>query len=122
MKARGGILPAVGKAAPTVLADGVAGRDAGRDGIAVHLGAAAARPVRGVGDVVEVVVEDPAIEDVDDNRGDVRIRDTGGQGVEETRVVVGYQVLLDRAAGAARADRELGQAVLLYEVGLDHHQ
>src|SRR6267143_2945232 len=122
IEAGGGILPAVGEAAPPVLAHGVAGRDPGRDRIAVHLAAAAARPGGGVGDGVEVVVEDSAVEDVDHDRGDVRVRDARGQRVEETGVVVGDQVLLDGAARPAGADRELGDAVLLDEALLDHHQ
>ena len=72
-----------------------------------------------VGDV-EVVLEQLAVADVDRLGDHVRVRVLRDRGVEQARVVLPVDVLLDGAAGAADADGVERDAMVLDEVLLQH--
>ena len=50
-----------------------------------------------IGDVVEVIVEEPAVRDVWQDRDEVRIRDAGRDCVEQARVILRDEMLLIRS-------------------------
>ena len=95
-----------------------------RAGMAFHRGLLVRGPRdpgRPLGRIVEIVYEQPAVDDLDRGRPRIRERARRQDAVEDAGIVVRGLLLVDRAARAAAADRVADRAVLLDDALLRHH-